>query len=432
MKTSNVNLPELVANQSQPHVPINTTLRMLDAAVQASIISYIATPPSTPVVGDRYLVAASPSYAWFGHAQQIAVWNEVSGEWLFLTPKEGWLVYLRSAATFYVFVSGAWQVLTTAGSGSSTDAIYDAKGDIVVGTGDNAATRLPVGANTHVLTADAAMPMGVKWAAPSIYAGTATDPIYEAKGDIVVATGDNVAVRLPVGTDAQVFTADSAQATGVKWAAAAAGSGSGAATDAIWNAKGELAVGTGPDAASTLAIGTDEHVLTADSTQATGVKWAAPPAPPATARGVVANGAAISVIGSTAQSVASSTVVKVQFDSELYDDGGHADLTAFPSRLTVSEAGWYVIQGTVRFAFNSSIVSLRSVTLFVNNAASHGDVQVTIPASTACDMNLVAIAYLNAGDYVEIRLYHTGGVTLNLNRFTGHIPYFSIHQLSAG
>jgi hypothetical protein len=48
------------------------------------------------------------------------------------------------------------------------------------------------------------------------------------------------------------------------------------ATDAIWDAKGDLAVGTGANAASKLTAGTNGHVLTADSAEATGLKWAAP------------------------------------------------------------------------------------------------------------------------------------------------------------
>ena len=44
--------------------------------------------------------------------------------------------------------------------------------------------------------------------------------------------------------------------------------------DKIWDAKGDLAVGTGADAAARLAVGTDGHVLTADSGETAGVKWA--------------------------------------------------------------------------------------------------------------------------------------------------------------
>ena len=39
-------------------------------------------------------------------------------------------------------------------------------------------------------------------------------------------------------------------------------------------AKGNLIVGTGSSTVSNLAVGTNNYVLTADSTQTTGVKWA--------------------------------------------------------------------------------------------------------------------------------------------------------------
>jgi len=47
------------------------------------------------------------------------------------------------------------------------------------------------------------------------------------------------------------------------------------ATDAIWDAKGDLAVGTGANTASKLTVGTNGYVLTADSAESTGLKWAA-------------------------------------------------------------------------------------------------------------------------------------------------------------
>ena len=45
--------------------------------------------------------------------------------------------------------------------------------------------------------------------------------LLDAKGDLIAATADDTAARLAVGTDGYVLTADTAEATGLKWAVAA-------------------------------------------------------------------------------------------------------------------------------------------------------------------------------------------------------------------
>jgi hypothetical protein len=86
--------------------------------------------------------------------------------------------------------------------------------------------------------------------------------------------------RLAVGTDHLLYLVNSA---GTK---TQVGGASGAvATDAIWDAKGDLAGGTGANTAARLTVGTDDTILMADSAQSTGLKWAASQTPSTQASG---------------------------------------------------------------------------------------------------------------------------------------------------
>jgi hypothetical protein len=108
----------------------------------------------------------------------------------------------------------------------------------------NTNTRLPIGTTGQILSVVAGVP---SWVANdvgditevqagtgiSVASGTGPVPVItntvataiDAKGDLVVGTGADTFSRLAVGTNTYILTADSAEATGLKWAAPAGGGG---------------------------------------------------------------------------------------------------------------------------------------------------------------------------------------------------------------
>jgi len=94
--------------------------------------------------------------------------------------------------------------------------IVDAKGDLIVGSAADTVIRKAVGADNTALVAEAAQAGGVKWLdLTTLLLALAT---YDAKGDLIVGTADNAAARMAVGSVGQVIVPDSAQTVGMKWA----------------------------------------------------------------------------------------------------------------------------------------------------------------------------------------------------------------------
>jgi hypothetical protein len=107
----------------------------------------------------------------------------------------------------------------------------------------NTNTRLAIGSTGQVLTVAAGVP---SWATPTagdiegVTAGTGISgggtsgtvtvtnsmaTAIDAKGDLIAGTGADTFARLAVGTNGHTLVADSAEATGLKWAAPASGGG---------------------------------------------------------------------------------------------------------------------------------------------------------------------------------------------------------------
>jgi hypothetical protein len=92
--------------------------------------------------------------------------------------------------------------------------------------------------------------------------------VVDAKGDLIVGTAADTAARLAVGTDGHLLTAASGEATGLIFALDPV-------IDVV-TTKGDIVAATAADTLTRLGVGANGTVLTAASGEATGLQWAAP------------------------------------------------------------------------------------------------------------------------------------------------------------
>lgn len=145
-----------------------------------------------------------------------------------------------------------------------------------------------------------------KAASGHTHSGLISGTLVDAKGDLIVATAADTVTRLGVGTDGQVLTAASGQATGLEWATPSGGggiTGQGAGTNSVL--VGDSASASADQAA---AFG-DFAVASSDGAIAIGSGTNATSAPQATtAQGAIAIGASNHAAANGARASAQGTV----------------------------------------------------------------------------------------------------------------------------
>lgn len=105
---------------------------------------------------------------------------------------------------------------------TNTDLVKDLPADFEVALQgvDTAFADLNGGTTGQVLKKNSNTNLDFVWGADGI-----ANTIMDAKGDLIAATADDTPARLAIGSNGQVLTADSAQSTGMKWATPAGGGG---------------------------------------------------------------------------------------------------------------------------------------------------------------------------------------------------------------
>jgi hypothetical protein len=191
------------------------------------------------------------------------------------------------------------------------------------------------------------------------------------------------------------------------------------------DAKGDLIAGTGADAFSRLAVGTNGQVLTADSTAATGIKWAS--------AGSAFSGVMCTQSNSVSTSFLGFTATRLDFPAESFDTDGFHSTSSNTSRITIpsGKAGKYLFTGSWRF--NTTTTSMSRLYIYKNGAAITAGMEsgifnqmTTVSSGSSVTLNGSIVLDAAVGDYFE--LFVAQGNTDLTNGWWG---YFSAVYLGA-
>lgn len=116
MTTPKLQMPELVVGQAGKELTHNQAIAVLDQLAQAVVVDKdLAAPPGSPANGSMYIVATGATGAWAGHDGKLAYWLSTVAAWTFITPADGWCLWVADEAVRYERKSGSWFVVATGG-----------------------------------------------------------------------------------------------------------------------------------------------------------------------------------------------------------------------------------------------------------------------------------------------------------------------------
>ena len=182
-----------------------------------------------------------------------------------------------------------------------------------------------------------------------------------------------------------------------------------AIANAIVDAKGDLIGATAADTPARLAVGTNGQVLTADSTAATGLKWATTAAP--------AFVGCIAYASSVSTTFVANTAKIINLPSESVDTDAFHDTSTNNSRITIpsGKAGKYNFVFIFRYNGTTSnysqIMIYKNGSLITTDGLGANGLTKTFPGGNTYQFGASVILDLAVADYIEFAIQQDGAST---------------------
>ena len=166
--------------------------------------------------------------------------------------------------------------------------------------------------------------------------------------------------------------------------------------------KGDLVAATAASTPARLAVGNNGETLVADSSTATGLKWAKSP-----------NFVGAVVYSNINQTTASAASTTITFNAENIDTDNFHSTSTNTSRFTIPTglSGKYRVSGSVRL--NPNGTGRRLLTLSLNGGGALKAVEYAVNSTTYISLLIEGVMQLDAGNYIELSLYQDSGSNIN-------------------